>query len=67
MAPALELADIFRRHGPAFRKARARHLGLDQLKVMSAVETCRTAALGGHVASIASMTAVGKVASTKFT
>jgi predicted Zn-ribbon and HTH transcriptional regulator len=48
--PALELADIFRDHGPAWRRANAGHVSLDQLKVMSAIERCRTAALGGHVA-----------------
>jgi hypothetical protein len=48
--PALELADIFRAHGPAWRQANAGHVSLDQLKVMSAIESCRTAALGGHVA-----------------
>jgi ssDNA-binding Zn-finger/Zn-ribbon topoisomerase 1 len=48
--PALEVADIFRAHGPAWREANAGHVSLDQLKVMSAIETCRTAALGGHVA-----------------
>jgi hypothetical protein len=48
--PALEVADIFRRHGPAWRKANAGHVSLGQLKVMSAIESCRTAALGGHVA-----------------
>jgi hypothetical protein len=48
--PALEVADIFRRHGPAWRKANAGHVSLAQLKVMSAIEHCRTAALGGHVA-----------------
>ncbi len=48
---ALEVADIFRAHGPAFRRARAGHLSLAQLKVMSAIERCRTAALGGHVAA----------------
>ena len=47
---ALEVADIFRDHGPAWRKANAGHVSLDQLKVMSAIESCRTAALGGHVA-----------------
>jgi hypothetical protein len=46
----LEVADIFRGHGPAWRKANAGHVSLDQLKVMSAIENCRTAALGGHVA-----------------
>jgi hypothetical protein len=48
--PALEVADIFRNHGPAWRKASAGHVSLGQLKVMSAIESCRTAALGGHVA-----------------
>ncbi|HEX8808896.1 MAG TPA: IS91 family transposase [Xanthobacteraceae bacterium] len=47
--PALEVADIFRDHGPAWRKANAGHVSLDQMKVMSAIESCRTAALGGHV------------------
>jgi hypothetical protein len=46
--PALEVADIFRSHGPAWRAQQAGHLSLGQLKVMSAVEQCRTAALGGH-------------------
>ena len=48
--PTLEVADIFRDHGPAWRRAHAGHLSLGQLKVMSAIEACRTAALGGHVA-----------------
>src|SRR4029077_2071191 len=48
--PALEVADIFRGHGPAWRDANRGHLSLGQLKVMSAIERCRTAALGGHVA-----------------
>jgi hypothetical protein len=48
--PALEVADIFRGHGPAWRQANAGHVSLGQLKVMSAIENCRTAALGGHVA-----------------
>ena len=47
--PALEVADIFRAHGPAWRRAQTGHLSCDQLKVMSAIEQCRTAALGGHV------------------
>src|ERR1700759_3208234 len=47
--PALEVADVFRDHGPAWRQANAGHVSLDQLKVMSAIERCRTAALGGHV------------------
>ena len=46
---ALEVADIFRIHGPAWRQAQHSHLSLGQLKVMSAIEQCRTAALGGHV------------------
>jgi hypothetical protein len=48
--PAREVADIFRDHGAAWRAANAGHISLDQLKVMSAIERCRTAALGGHVA-----------------
>ena len=48
--PALEVADILRDHGPAWREANRGHVSLDQLKVMSAIERCRTAALGGHVA-----------------
>jgi hypothetical protein len=47
--PALEVADIFRGHGTAWRSANAGHVSLEQLKVMSAIERCRTAALGGHV------------------
>ena len=45
----LEVADIFRDQGPAWRQAHAGHISLDQLKVMSAIEHCRSAALGGHV------------------
>ena len=48
--PALEVADIFRDHGPAWRQANAGHVSLGQLKAMSAIENCRTAAPGGHVA-----------------
>jgi Putative transposase/Transposase zinc-binding domain len=47
--PALEVADIFRDHGAAWREANAGHVSLGQFKVMSAIESCRTAALGGHV------------------
>jgi hypothetical protein len=47
---SLEVADIFRDHGDAWRAANAGHVSLAQLKVMSAMEQCRTAALGGHVA-----------------
>jgi hypothetical protein len=46
---SLEVADIFRAAGPAYRAAHVGHLSLHQLKVMSAIEHCRTAALGGHV------------------
>lgn len=49
MRADLEVADIFRVAGPAYRAAHAGHLSLHQLKVMSAIENCRTAALGGHV------------------
>jgi hypothetical protein len=47
--PAFEVADIFRDHGAAWRRAYAGHVSLEQMKVMSAIERCRTAALGGHV------------------
>jgi hypothetical protein len=47
--PSLEVADIFREHGPAWREAQRGHLSLAQLKVMSAIEQCRSAVLGGHV------------------
>ena len=47
--PALEVADILRRHGDAYREINAGHLSRGQLKVMGAVRACRTAALGGHV------------------
>jgi hypothetical protein len=46
----LEVADILRDHGPAWREANRGHISLEQMKVMSAIERCRTAALGGHVA-----------------
>ena len=48
--PALEVAEIFRDHGPAWRRANRGHVSCAQMKVMSAIEGCRTAALGGHVA-----------------
>jgi hypothetical protein len=48
--PVLEVADIFRDHGAAWHRANAGHVSLGQLKVMSAIESCRTVALGGHVA-----------------
>jgi hypothetical protein len=46
---SLEVADIFRAAGPAYRAAHAGHLSFTQLKVMTAIENCRTSALGGHV------------------
>jgi hypothetical protein len=49
MAPGLEAADIFRRHGEAFRRAHGDHLGYVERRVMGAITACRTAALGGHV------------------
>ena len=49
MRASLEVADVFRAAGPAYRAAHTGHLSLHQLKVMSAIEHCRTAALGGHV------------------
>ncbi|MET4697785.1 putative RNA-binding Zn-ribbon protein involved in translation (DUF1610 family) [Constrictibacter sp. MBR-5] len=49
MSAGLELADVFRRYGDAYRRAHDGHLGRVERRVMSAVELCRTAALGGHV------------------
>ena len=49
MRASLEVADLFRRHGAAYRQAHAGHLGRIERKVMGAIEACRTAALGGHV------------------
>src|SRR6202012_2994119 len=48
--PTLEVADILRGHGAAWHDANRGHVSLDQLKVMNAIEGCRTAALGGDVA-----------------
>lgn len=47
--PALEVGDIFRQHGPAYRAAHHGSLSYQQLRVMRAIEVCRTSALGGHV------------------
>jgi hypothetical protein len=47
--PTLEVADVFHRHGAAWRRANAGHVSLGQFKAMSAIESCRSAALGGHV------------------
>lgn len=49
MRASLEVADVFRTAGPAYRATHAGHLSLHQLRIMSAVEQCRTAAMGGHV------------------
>ena len=49
MRPVLEVADVFRRHGPAYRQAHADRLGRAERRVMAAIEACRTPALGGHV------------------
>src|SRR5271167_3416683 len=49
--PVLEVADIFRDHGPAWRRANAGHVSLDQMKVMSAIESCRTAALNATISA----------------
>ena len=49
MRASLEVADIFRAAGPAYRASHAGHLSLQQFKVMAAIEACRTAALGGHI------------------
>ena len=49
MRASIEVADIFRAEGASYRSVQAGHLSLTQLKVMSAIENCRTAALGGHV------------------
>ncbi len=49
MRASIEVADIFRAAGPAYRAAHAGHLSLHQMKIMSAIEHCRTAAMGGHV------------------
>ena len=47
--PKLEVADVFHHHGDTWRRANAGHVSLGQLKVMAAIEHCRSAALGGHV------------------
>jgi len=49
MRPALEVADVFRRHGEAFRHSHGVHLGRVERRVMAAIEQCRTPAFGGHV------------------
>ena len=49
----MEVADVFRAAGAGYRTVQAGHLSLHQLKVMAAIEHCRTAALGGHVEACA--------------
>jgi len=49
MSARLEVADIFRRHGEAYRQVNIGHLGRVERRTMSAIELCRTAELGGHV------------------
>jgi hypothetical protein len=46
--PSLEVADVFRFHGAQYKAKQGKHLHLSQLKVMSAIEACRSAKLGGH-------------------
>src|SRR5438309_7860471 len=53
MSAGLEVADVFRRHGEAYRRAHDGHLGRIERRVMSAIELCRTAALGGHTEACA--------------
>jgi Putative transposase/Transposase zinc-binding domain len=47
--PKLEVGDVFRRYGEAYRQQHTGSLSLAQLRVMTAIERCRTAALGGHI------------------
>jgi hypothetical protein len=47
--PAIEVADILRRHGEAYLRDHAGHVGRTERRVMSAITACRTAALGGHI------------------
>jgi Transposase zinc-binding domain len=49
MKPVLEVADIFRHHGDAYRQAHGDHMGRVEHRILSAIAACRTAALGGHV------------------
>jgi Putative transposase/Transposase zinc-binding domain len=53
MSAGLEVADVFRRRGEAYRRAHDGHLGRVERRVMSAIELCRTAALGGHTEACA--------------
>jgi len=49
MRPALEVAEVFRRHGDAYRASRGAQMGRVERRMMAAIEACRTATLGGHV------------------
>jgi hypothetical protein len=53
MSAGLEVADVLRRHGEAYRRTNDAHLGRVERRVMSAIELCRTAALGGHTEACA--------------
>ena len=53
MSTGPEVADVFRRHGDAYRRAQDGRLGRIERRVMSAIELCRTAALGGHTEACA--------------
>src|SRR6202051_4504943 len=53
MSTGLEVADVFPRHGGAYRRLHDGHLGRVERRVMSAIELCRTAALGGHTEACA--------------
>jgi Putative transposase/Transposase zinc-binding domain len=53
MSADLEVADVFRRHGNAYRRTHDGHLGRVERRMMSAIELCRTAALGGHTEACA--------------
>jgi hypothetical protein len=49
MAAALEVADVFRRHGDAFRQAHAGHLGRVERRIMGAITACRTSCVQEHL------------------
>ena len=57
MKPSLEVADIFRHYGDAYRQQCGDRLSIEQLRAMRAIEICRTAELGGHVESPATKNA----------
>jgi Transposase zinc-binding domain len=49
LRPRWEVAEVFRRHGPAYRHRHADSLSRGQRRAMNAIERCRSAALGGHL------------------